>query len=195
MDTRTHLSAMKDFLPIKGERWLPVIGYTHLYEVSNQGRVRSPRGILRPTHRPNGGHQVGLYRIGGLKTCLVHRLVAEAFVEGAARGKDVKHKDGNRGNCCWTNLEWVSRSESMRREFKADAEWGERLARESTKLRRPIIATQGHERFEFLTISDAARWLGSLQKAGNVRFAAEAGLDWYGYRWEFAKTAEQEELI
>lgn len=53
------------------ERWLPVVGYEGLYEVSDQGRVRSlsrpghPGRILKPTGAGNGPYwRVDLSRSG-----------------------------------------------------------------------------------------------------------------------------------
>ena len=42
------------------------------------------------------------------KMVLVHRLVAKAFVPGYFEGAQVNHKDGNKGNNAWWNLEWVT---------------------------------------------------------------------------------------
>ncbi|MNB67628.1 hypothetical protein D3C87_914890 [compost metagenome] len=48
----------------------------------------------------------------------VHRLVAAAFIGAAPPGRDkVNHKDGNKLNNHYTNLEWVSHSENIRHAF------------------------------------------------------------------------------
>lgn len=46
------------------------------------------------------------------KTYRIHRLVAENFVEGYSEGMYVNHKDSNRENNHFSNLEWVTRSYS-----------------------------------------------------------------------------------
>lgn len=77
------------------ERWLPVVGYEGLYEVSNQGRIRSfprrgtPGVILRP-------HQkryltVNLWRDGKKRTLMIHQLVAAAFLGPRPEGLLVCH--------------------------------------------------------------------------------------------------------
>ena len=43
------------------------------------------------------------------KTFKVHRLVAEAFIPNPFRLPNVLHKDGNRENNHYTNLEWSDR--------------------------------------------------------------------------------------
>jgi hypothetical protein len=44
---------------------------------------------------------------------LTHRIVAEAFVDGD-RNLEVNHIDGNKMNCHYTNLEWVTRQQNER---------------------------------------------------------------------------------
>ena len=79
-----------------GKIWKPVVGYEGIYEISSDGCLRTLSG-----YRPHSklGHQVrnvkvhefrenstmryisiGLYKNGKCKECLVHRLVAEAFI-------------------------------------------------------------------------------------------------------------------
>jgi len=54
----------------------------------------------------------------GTKHYNVHRLVAVAFIGAAPQGRDkVNHKDGNKLNNYYTNLEWVSHSENIRHAF------------------------------------------------------------------------------
>lgn len=44
---------------------------------------------------------------------LIHRLVAEHFVENPDSLKEVNHKDGDKMNNEASNLEWVTRSENL----------------------------------------------------------------------------------
>lgn len=105
------------------EQWRPVIGYEGLYEVSNQGRVRSldhfTRGrsdskrlirgrVLRPAPRPSGHLTVALGRSGGSKD--VHTLVATAFIGPRPDGMECCHYDGDPSNNRLENLRWDTRS-------------------------------------------------------------------------------------
>lgn len=62
--------------------WKDVSGYEDYYEVSNQGAIRNKntKRVLKPLLKKNGYFMVDLgYR--GVKTVLVHRIVATAFIE------------------------------------------------------------------------------------------------------------------
>ncbi len=85
------------------------------YEISNYGRVRnSVTGqILKPTeHRRDGRKNPTVYLRIELKQPrskhLVHRLVAEAFIDNANDYKSINHKDENGLNNHVGNLEWCT---------------------------------------------------------------------------------------
>ena len=104
------------------EVWKPIAGYEGLYEVSNTGMVRKLRFInnrankekvfdIKPKNNGTGYLKVFLYKGGKARQMLVHRLVAEAFIEKQDGKGFVNHKDGNKHNNSADNLEWCSRSE------------------------------------------------------------------------------------
>lgn len=111
------------------EIWKPIEGYEGYYEVSNIGRVRS---ITRELPRSDGKIQIRNGRIksqyinqDGYPTVklskskkdmriAVHRLVAFAFVDGYFVGAEVNHKDCNRANNVYTNLEWVTHYDNIK---------------------------------------------------------------------------------
>lgn len=110
------------------EKWLPVVGYEGMYEVSDQGRVRSldreiifkyslgiRRGAMKVTRPATGGyHVVGLGKDGKYSTLKVHRLIARAFLgEPPADKPNVNHIDFVRDNNRAENLEYCSQSENM----------------------------------------------------------------------------------
>lgn len=104
------------------EIWKDVIGYEEQYQVSNLGNIRSKdRTIVDCLGRKRtlksqkiriqtsriGYKQVLLHKDGKTKTCLVHRLVAEAFIPKAKANKsEINHKDENKANNVVDNLEW-----------------------------------------------------------------------------------------
>lgn len=45
---------------------------------------------------------------------LIHILVARAFIGECPEGKEVNHKDSNRGNNIYSNLEYLTRKENIK---------------------------------------------------------------------------------
>ena len=85
---------------LENEIWRDVVGYEGLYQVSNFGRVKSlkdNKGVAREkllkTAISNGYKIVMLYRNKTRKTYLVHRLVAQAFIENNNNYPCINHKD------------------------------------------------------------------------------------------------------
>jgi hypothetical protein len=104
-----------------------VVGYEGLYAVTEDGRVWSyPRkwisgynskcghdGKFLSLATHSGGYlQVGITKNVVHKHCFVHRLVATAFIPNPDNKKEVNHKDGNKKNNHYSNLEWATRREN-----------------------------------------------------------------------------------
>lgn len=105
------------------EVWLPVSGYEGLYEVSDQGRVRSfdhidPQGrlhrgrILKPT-RHKRALVVSLFREGVRERRSVHQMVLMEFVGPRPEPHfHARHLDDDPLNCALVNLAWGTPSEN-----------------------------------------------------------------------------------
>ena len=97
---------------MEDEIWCPIKGYESLYEVSDQGRVRSLKfgkeRILKPGRNPEGYLVVCLCKNGEIKQCLVHRLVAQTFIPNPDNLPQVNHKDEDKENNSVQNLEWCT---------------------------------------------------------------------------------------
>lgn len=94
------------------EIWRPIQGYEDSYKVSNLGNVKSlSRDALLSKHKNNRGYlSVSLYKENVGKHYLVHRLVAQAFIDNPANLPYVNHKDENPINNIVSNLEWCNQS-------------------------------------------------------------------------------------
>ncbi len=113
------------------ELWQPIKGYEGLYEVSDQGRVRSlerkvphkerlitvKAKVLRQSFTGPKGYEymgVTLSRQGKVTTKRVHILVADAFLERPADyGTEVNHKDCDKLNNVVSNLEFMTHKENQ----------------------------------------------------------------------------------
>ena len=109
------------------EFWRPVVGYEGLYEVSSLGRIRGlkktnnrlPGRILKPALNSRGYQQISFFKEGKLKTYILHRVVACAFLgEQPTPIHQVNHKNSLRDDNCVENLEWVTPSENMLHAFR-----------------------------------------------------------------------------
>jgi len=97
---------------IQQEVWRPVKEFPTLYKVSNTGKVASYRKELAQ-HIINSGYVKTSFKIAGKNNQrLVHRIVAEAFIDNPDNKREVNHKDGNRLNNHASNLEWMTSSEN-----------------------------------------------------------------------------------
>ncbi|CAL6051569.1 HNH_homing endonuclease [Hexamita inflata] len=95
------------------EEYRDIDGYPN-YEVSNLGQVRNKTTgcILKPSDIGKGYLQVNLYQNKIMKTCYIHRLVAQAFLENPNNYKEVDHVDCVPSNNNVYNLRWCSKSEN-----------------------------------------------------------------------------------
>jgi hypothetical protein len=110
------------------EQWKPVVGYEGLYEVSDQGRVRSLPGerwngqavhcfkgrILKPQSKSRYLH-VALSKDGVVKCVRIHQLVANAFLTPCpgVQGKhsycyQIDHINNNSRDNRACNLQWLT---------------------------------------------------------------------------------------
>lgn len=116
------------------EVWKPIPGYEGLYDVSSEGRVWSIRNnLLLKQFIDKGGYKtVFLSKCGNKKTCFVHRLVAQAFIENLYNYPQVNHIDENPLNNSVGNLEWCT--------SKYNSNYGGRLMRiHNTKVQNGQI--------------------------------------------------------
>ena len=118
------------------EIWRDVPGYEGLYLASNLGRIKSlgrsyyaynylkhekvlytqkPR-ILK-THKKKSGYCGAILtdKDGRLKHHYVHRIVAMTFIPNPDNCKEVNHKNWDTSDNRVENLEWVNRTENVRK--------------------------------------------------------------------------------
>lgn len=99
------------------EEWKDIEGFEGLYQISNEGRVKSlgnnksrKEKILK-CRKTKGGYLLAQLCNDGKRTFkLVHRLVAQTFIPNPNNLLEVNHKDECKTNNHVENLEWCDRS-------------------------------------------------------------------------------------
>lgn len=108
---------------------MPISGYEGIYAVSNMGRIKSfsryinakngsqrltIEKIISPMVDKLGYCRVGLHLNWEMKLCVIHRLVAKAFIPNPEGKPQINHKNGNPSDNKVENLEWVTAKENVR---------------------------------------------------------------------------------
>jgi hypothetical protein len=158
------------------EVWRPVVGSEGLYEVSDQGRVRSllrfsPK-LLSPYMAGSNSKRLAITLGRGNKQ-YVARLVVRAFIGDIPDGMQVNHIDGNPLNNCVANLEICTRSENIMHAIRTGLSNNQRCI-----IRQPRGERHGMAR---LTVSDIreirARYKKTGPRSGNgMELAREFGV-------------------
>lgn len=98
------------------EEWKAISGYEGLYEVSNYGRVRNQKKggrISKQQMTEDGYMRITIYKRNTKKSYLVHRLVAQEFLDNPDGKSEVNHINAIKTDNSVSNLEWVTHKENM----------------------------------------------------------------------------------
>ena len=94
---------------------------------------------------------VTLWKDGKCKDYLVSRLVAMTWIHGYEPGLTVNHIDGNPQNNCISNLEWVTRSENIKKGYESGL---------YASTMDPVMLKCGDFEVTFVSMAEASRFLG-----------------------------------
>lgn len=165
----------------EAKEWKHIDGYGGKYEVSSTGDIRTIRRqgtnarILKQHVDKNGYRLIALCKDGKYKTHLVHRLVANAFINNPNDYPCVNHKDEDKSNNCVENLEWCT--------YSYNNTYGTIKERASQKRYKPCIGTwpDGHkESFNSCTLASKATGIaqGNIWGACNGLWRKAGGVIW-----------------
>ena len=112
----------------ENELWKDIVGYEGMYQVSSLGRIKSLERevtskagkvmkikpcFMKPSKHPKGYSNTSLWKGNKGITLAIHRIVGIHFIPNNENKPQINHKDGNKKNNIYTNLEWVDNSENQ----------------------------------------------------------------------------------
>ena len=114
--------------------WVDIKEFENLYQVNEYGKVRSlsrtqknhsklqnvPEKILKQCIVGKGYFTVCLRNNNKTYRKYIHRIVAENFIENEYNLPIINHKDGNKKNNYYENLEWTTYSENNQHAYDTD---------------------------------------------------------------------------
>ena len=174
------------------EIWKDIEGYEGIYQISNYGRVKSlerwvkigdnkriiKSGIRTIKINNSGYNIISLFKDGKEKTCLIHRLVAEAFIPNPENLPEINHKDENKTNNRVDNLEWCT--------HEYNTKHGTRIERMGLKHRKPVVQLNANN--EIIGIFDGAVSAGeklNIDRRGISKCCRNPKLSLKGHRFKF----------
>ena len=136
------------------EVWKPIKGYSN-YLISNLGRVKSKERyvntvygakrkvkerIIKPVNDSRGYYVVSLYNESGKsKPKLIHRLVAEAFLDNPNNYPVINHINGDKKDNRAENLEWCTQSHNIKEAFRigtANPTWFKKYGKNHNRAKK-----------------------------------------------------------
>lgn len=160
-------------------QWRPIKGYGDRYLINEYGIIINRHGHELSPHLDKDGYlRIDLYKNNHRKKYGVHQLVARNFVPGFFPGAVVNHKDENKWNNHFSNLEWVTP--------KQNTNYGLGIRRRSITQGKRVaqLTTDGKIIATFMTSTEAEKATGvnrthiSMAATGKVKTAK-------GFRWKY----------
>lgn len=183
---------------LKDEEWNEVEGFEGIYDISNCGRIRvrdrliscdkwefiRKGRIMKPT--PSGRDYLAVNLTNGLikKRDYVHIMVAKAFVQNPDNKPQVNHKDGDKSNNHYTNLEWATSQENINHAFENNL--NKHVQKNDKHRSKPVLQLSPNMEIikRFPSISQVNRDLGF--RVPNIVKAIKDQIQSHGYFWAYA---------
>lgn len=195
------------FIEMEKEVWKDVIGYEGLYMVSSMGQVKNvnTNRILKQCPNHKGYPKVRLFQKHVGVTCVVHRLVAMAFLPNPEGKKEVDHINTVKSDNRAENLKWCTAKENsnnvLTRKHKSEC----RKGCEGTCKGR--FGKEHNRSIPIVQLSMDGRYIRTWECAQQVQ--RELGFDnslvckvlkgrrnaTYGYRWMYLSDYNKEGTV
>jgi len=174
------------------EHWQIIPDFDGKYLISKTGRVFSVfanKEMMLEKHR-SGYLRVGLYKNHKQIHCLIHRLVAETYIDNPNKKLFVNHIDGNKQNNAVQNLEWVTASENQKHAYKiglqkVNVKAAHLVAHEQTKRKVAMLDERGKILDVFDSIKEAAKSIGMNDGTHISAVARGKRAVCGGYKWRY----------
>lgn len=144
---------LKNLIDNSNENWKSIKDFVD-YHISDKGNIISTKNnnakYISPAINGAGYYYVCIRRNNKYYNKLVHRLVAETFLDNKYNLPEVNHKDENKLNNSVDNLEWCT--SAYNNKYSSTAEY----AREKNKIKVIRTDVNGKEVI-FSSIKEAAR--------------------------------------
>lgn len=144
------------------------------YKITNLGNIINKKGNKLNHVFINGYRCINLLKNGKTKSLRMHVWVGLFFISGRTAEKClVNHKDEDKKNCHYKNLEWVTPSENVLHSSYKTMKAVNQYSKDGDFIR------------SFLSVKDASEYIGcASDSVGNICRLKEGTL--YGYIWRFA---------
>lgn len=199
------------------EVWKDIVGFEGVYQISNQGKVKSlartqtdskgrtvhyKEKLLKLLPNSHGYLRVVLKSNGEIERWFVHRLVATHFVENPHPElyTVVNHRDSNFMNNCEENLEWTTVRGNMRHAYQngrmnRTSDWLKHLRETNEKNGSAVIGTNEKtgEMICFVCLNDCEK--AGFQPSCVCNCCKGIRQTHKGFRWRYATPDEKANML
>lgn len=171
--------------------WKRIKGFEWRYSISEYGQIASIRRslgkrLMKPRKKKNGYLEIKLSDSGKRHFFLIHRLVGLHFVPNPNNLPEINHKDGNKENNHYSNLEWVTSSENQKHAFRLGLQKVRRGKEHVQSIPINQLDLNGNFVKEWESIKQVKRELG-FNTFGIIKCCKKEKRykTAYGYKWEY----------
>ena len=147
--------------------------------MGNVRKTKSER-LLKPFDTGRGYLNVKLSKDNIAKTISIHRLVAKTFIENPKNLKQVNHKDENKSNNNFENLEWCT--------HKYNQNYGIKKTVVAEKISKPVnqYDLEGNFIKRWSSATEYYKSLGKKMGHGITDCCKNKRKTCYGFKWRYA---------